>query len=178
MLSFVWGRVAARSEVRAIDAARPCRNSLPRGPLPTHPAPSIINYQIISLQVDFGLQGGGLGRRQGRRRPHRRHRRRSQRAHSCATPSPQVSLAKHPRIEFLHNPQEDPQDFCSLPDLARHVRQAGYYGGVRLLLVSAAGWRLAPAVVHRANRSGFPAPAAAPRCASRPPTRRCAGGLQ
>jgi hypothetical protein len=51
----------------------------------------------------------------------------------------QVTLAPRPPgsgIEFLPHPQHDRTQYSGLSDLAARVESEGYYGGVRLLMVS------------------------------------------
>ncbi|KIY97381.1 hypothetical protein MNEG_10582 [Monoraphidium neglectum] len=51
----------------------------------------------------------------------------------------EVTLAPRPPgsgIEFLPHPQHDRTQYSGLSDLAARVESEGYYGGVRLLMVS------------------------------------------
>jgi hypothetical protein len=48
----------------------------------------------------------------------------------------QVTLTPAPTVTFQPHPEHDAQKFVSLTHLANRIDSHGYYGGVRLLMVS------------------------------------------
>lgn len=48
----------------------------------------------------------------------------------------QVTLTPAPTLTFQPHPEHDAQEFVSLTHLANRIDSHGYYGGVRLLMVS------------------------------------------
>jgi hypothetical protein len=48
----------------------------------------------------------------------------------------QVTLTPAPTVTFQPHPEHDAQEFVSLTHLTNRIDSHGYYGGVRLLMVS------------------------------------------
>jgi hypothetical protein len=48
----------------------------------------------------------------------------------------QVVLTAAPTVSFQPHPEHDAQEFASITHLANRIESHGYYGGVRLLMVS------------------------------------------
>lgn len=56
--------------------------------------------------------------------------------HCIHLPSLQVVLTPAPTVSFEPHPEHDAQEFASITHLANRIDSHGYYGGVRLLMVS------------------------------------------
>jgi hypothetical protein len=55
---------------------------------------------------------------------------------SCMPGCMQVTLTPAATVSFEPHPEHDVQEFASITHLANRIDSHGYYGGVRLLMVS------------------------------------------